>query len=98
MPYPKSLSMLAGRLWVRLADKRRDNSRSLPLPGWLETFIARDPVAYRLHAGVGTLLTWVGAPSTVVASEWRKAALHARSTREIDTAARNLAAAQFGRQ
>lgn len=56
-----------------------DISRVLRLPGWLDTVLSHDVVAYPLHVVFGRLLHYLNAPPAAVALEWIKAAAHARS-------------------
>jgi hypothetical protein len=52
-----------------------------------------DRLAYSAHGVLGTVLDRLGAPPIAVATQWLKAAAHARSEEQTEQAARGLAAA-----
>ena len=52
------LATLASPTLPLLGDTRRNNSRYVPLPAWLVAPTARDRLANRMHAGLGTVFNW----------------------------------------
>jgi Protein of unknown function (DUF3105) len=68
--------------------------RSIGLPTWLEAPTENDALMFRAHAGLGTLLNWVGAPPLATASEWFKAVSHAHGATEVTAAAAGIAATE----
>ena len=63
----------------------------LPLPPQLRALTQRDELAYPSHAVAATLLSRAGAPSSMVAIQWVKAASHASSEPELRRAAEGIA-------
>jgi hypothetical protein len=61
---------------------------------WLESIKERDELAYPAHTAVGTALNLLGVAPSAAATQWIKAASHARSTDDIARAARGIAAAR----
>jgi hypothetical protein len=81
-----SLVLLAGVVlsvaWFRPTSQRAN----WPIP-------VDDHLAFSAHGLIGTAFDRLGAPPTAVATQWLKAAAHARTEDEFEAAARGLAAA-----
>jgi hypothetical protein len=67
--------------------------RSVPLPARLDP-TRQDRLAYLFHAGLGTIFNELGAPPMAAASEWFKAAWHARSDAELESVGSGIATAE----
>src|SRR5207249_3949342 len=90
LPAAVVLLTLFGLGVLLLQTQPRGLIRSIPLPSWLQSALKGpqgEHLFYQAHILVGTVFTQFGAPPSAAASEWFKAAWHARSNAEIEQAA-----------
>lgn len=76
-----------------LSAETLDATRALALPAWLDHLTRRTAVAYPSHVALGSLLERLGLSPAATAVQWMKAAAHARSDAELESAARGISAA-----
>jgi hypothetical protein len=96
LPVAAVLLALLGLGVLLIQTQPRGLVRSVPLPSWFESALKGpqgEHLFYQAHVLVGTLFTQLGAPPSAAASEWFKAAWHARSNAEIEQAGRGLSQA-----
>lgn len=88
------LVAILGGLLAAVLTQPLDVSGNVTFPRTVQRVKQRDGVAYRAHRVLGTALFRLSYPSDAVGLQWLKAAAHARSTAEVDRAARYYRAAR----